>query len=155
MKTNRFYILVLAGAAIGTFSTSANALSSFKRAYDKTYVKESNDADYKKAFKKASCNTCHVKGKKKDWLNPYGLELAKLVGGNAKKRLDANKKGSDERKVEEKKIEKELLVAFEKAAKLKAPDGTTYAAMFKARKFPSPDGAKSLAEKKPDDAKKE
>ena len=82
-----------------------------------------------------------------------------MVEGNAKKRLAAHKKGSDEYKAEEKKLGKELQIAFDKVAKMKSPDGVKYGEMFKAHKFPKPDGAKSVAEdkekekEKPDESK--
>ncbi|MFC1757643.1 hypothetical protein ACFL2H_02605 [Planctomycetota bacterium] len=156
MNNKRFYILVLSGTFVvsGMFATSAHAITSFKKAFDAKYVKKSDDRDFKRAYRKVGCNACHVKGKKRDWLNPYGLELAKFIDGNAKKRLDAHKKGSDEYKAEEEKIEKELEVAFDKVAKVKAADGTTFGELFKAYKFPSAEGAKSLTDVEKESNKK-
>ncbi|MDP7019951.1 MAG: hypothetical protein QGG36_29405, partial [Pirellulaceae bacterium] len=112
--------------------------------FDEKYVKNSGNDDFKAAYKKASCNVCHVKGKKKDWVNAYGLELAELIPGNAKQRLaDAKKKGTEERAAENEKLVKELLAAFGKVAEKKSPGGKTYAEMFKSHELPTPDGAKS------------
>lgn len=146
MRTCLFIFLV-SMVTVSVLKGTATALPPFKKAFDQKYVKKSDDDAYKKAFKKAACYTCHVKGKKKDWLNLYGQELAKLVPGNAKQRLDeAKKKASNERKVENEKVRKELEVAFEKVGKLKSPSGVLYDELFKAHKLPTPKGAKSVKE---------
>ena len=149
MKTKKHLSIVLTAlVALSVLTGTASALAPFKKAFDQTYVKESDSDKYKSAFKKSGCYTCHVKGKKKDWLNLYGQELAKLVDGNAKQRLDeAKKKGSGERKAEDAKIKKELKLAFTKVGKVKSPSGVVYEELFKSHKLPTPEGAKSLKEK--------
>ena len=126
---------------------TSEAITPFKKAFDQKYVKPSDNADFKKAYKKMSCNVCHVKGKKRDWVNHYGWELAKLIPGNAKQRQDAAKEISrDELKVEDAKLVKELEVVFDKVAKLASPSGVVYGEMFRTHQFPTAEGAKSLTE---------
>lgn len=140
-------ILLTCLTAIALASDPVTAMSPFKKAFDQTYVKQSGDKEFQAAFKKLSCNTCHVKGKKKDWLNAYGQELAKLIPGRAKERLDEAKEiGTEEKAAETEKLEKELTVAFEKVGSMKAPSGVTYSELFKSHKLPTPDGAKSIQE---------
>ena len=144
-----FWILLTCLVAIALTVAPATAMSPFKKAFDETYVKQSADEEFQTAFKKLSCNTCHVKGKKKDWLNAYGQELAKLIPGNAKERLDEAKEiGTEEKTAETEKIQKELLAAFGKVEGMKAPTGESYADLFKAHKLPTADGAKSVKEEK-------
>lgn len=145
-----FILIVLTClAAIALTVAPVTAMSPFKKAFDETYVKPSGDKEFQTAFKKLSCNTCHVKGKKKDWLNAYGQELANLIPGSAKERLDQAKEiGTEERAAETEKLRKELTSALEKVAAMKAPSGETYDELFKAHKLPTPDGAKSVKEEK-------
>jgi hypothetical protein len=134
-------------ATVSVLAGTAAASTPFKRAFSEKYVKTSDSAEFKKAYRKAGCYACHIKGKKKDWLNLYGHQLAKLISGNVKQRQDeAKKKGSDERKAEDEKIAKELEIAFEKVGKMKSPSGIPYDELFKAHKLPMPDGAISLKE---------
>lgn len=144
-----FKNLVVLGlvAAVSLVSSTSLALSPFKKAFDEKYVKTSGNADYQAAFKKTSCNTCHVKGKKKDFVNAYGWELAELIEGSAKDRIDAAKKeGSDAKKAEEEKVLKELVAALKKVEAIKSPSGETYGELFKAHGLPTSDGAKSTRE---------
>jgi hypothetical protein len=142
-------VLVVALVAVGSLAASTTfAISPFKKAFDAKYVKDSGDADFQAAFKKGGCYNCHVKGEKKDVLNAYGLELSKLIEGNAKDRLDAAKEGGglDAKKAEEEKLVKEVQAAFTKAEALKSPSGKTWGELFKAHSLPTPEGAKSIRE---------
>ena len=104
MKSSTVLVLAIVAVVSGVCSTGF-AISPFKKAFDEKYVKSSDNSDFQAAFKKASCNTCHVKGEKKDVLNAYGLQLADLLEGNAKDRLDAAKeKGRDAKSAEEEKL---------------------------------------------------
>ena len=142
-----FWILLTCMTAIALTVAPATAMSPFKKAFDETYVKKSDDQEFQTAFKKMSCNTCHVKGKKKDWLNAYGQELAKLIPGNAKERLDKAKEiGTEEKTAETEKLQKELVAAFAKVEGMKAPSGETYSELFESHKLPTADGAKSVKE---------
>lgn len=134
-------------AAVSFVASTSLATSPFKKAFDAKYVKDSGNEDFQAAFRKAGCYTCHVKGKKKDFLNAYGLELAALIEGNAKDRTDAARKdGSDAKKAEEEKLLKELEAAMKKVEAVKAPSGKTYGELFKAHGLPTADGAKSIRE---------
>ena len=139
-KTCKIILVVSVLVLPGT----ASAISPFKKAFDQKYVEKCDNDDFTAAFKKTGCYSCHVKGEKKDWLNAYGLELAKLVPGNVKERLDeAKKKGADERTAEDEKVIQELQAAFNKVGKLKSPSGELYEELFVAHKLPTPEGAKS------------
>ncbi len=122
------FLGVAACLILGVSHRSALALAPFKKAFQKRYVDPSDSEAFKAAFKKASCNTCHVKGKKKDVRNPYGDELAKLIEGDANARIKAAAKegGSEGRKAETEKILKELEAAFAKVETLKSPTGETF-----------------------------
>lgn len=135
---------------------SANALAPFKKAFDEKYVKPSENAEFQAAFKKGSCNVCHVKGKKKDWLNAYGLALAENIPGAAKERLDkAKAEGSEASKAENELLLKELKVAFKKSEAVKSPSGDLFGAMFKEHKLPTEKGAKSIYAPDPKEADEE
>ncbi len=128
-----------------TKTNTCDALGPFKKAFDKAYVKSTDDADFKARFKKASCNTCHVKGKKKDWLNGYGLELAKRIPDSAKERLEkAKSTGADAKKAESEKLLKELRKALKQAESAKSASGETFGRLFKEHKLPPPEGAQSI-----------
>lgn len=145
MKSKSLLLLVLVTAI--SFSGSAFAISPFKKAFDAKYVKESGDKDFQTAFRKAGCYTCHVRGKKKDFVNAFGWELSQLIEGNAKERTDAAREdGSDAKKAEEAKLVKEFEAALAKVEEIKAPSGETYGELLKAHGLPTADGAKSLRE---------
>ena len=141
-------VLVLAIIAAVSFAGSTTfAISPFKKAFDEKYVKSSGNAEFQAAFKTASCNTCHVKGERRDVVNAYGWELAALIAGNAKDRLDeAKKESSDAKTAEEDKLLKELAAALKKVEAIKATSGETYGELFKAHSLPTADGAKSIRE---------
>ncbi len=143
----KFYAIVctVIAASIAVGANGAFAISPFKKSFDAKYVKKSDNTDFQAAFKKASCNTCHVKGKKKDYLNDYGLKLAELIKGNVKDQIDeAKKAGTDAKKAKEAEFVKEFEAALKKVEAKKGPDGKTYAELFKAHSLPSADGAKSI-----------
>jgi cytochrome c553 len=116
-------LLVLSGCvvAMAIRVNSASALPQFKKAFEDKYVKTSKDGHFKTVYKKASCNACHVKGQKKSVHNKYGKELAELIKGDAKDRLDAANKKGDKDKVQEE-ILKELEAAFKQVEKKKPSD---------------------------------
>ena len=113
---------------------TADALPPFKKAFQVKYVDDSGD-DMKAAFKSQSCNTCHVKGEKKNVNNAYGLELAKLIEGNAKMRLkDAKAAGTED--AEKATILAELTAGFTVVEGMDSPSGETYGARLAAGKLP-------------------
>jgi len=127
-------------AAVALISPKAEAIAPFKKAFQQKYVDSSDDDAFKQAFKKTSCNTCHVKGEKKPVRNAYGDELAKIIDGNANERIKAAGKegGSDGRKAETAKVLIELDVAFGKVEKVKSPSGQAYGEMLKNGELPPP-----------------
>ena len=137
----RFVVLVcvLTCSAVCLLTPQAKAIAPFKKAFQEKYVDPSDSEEFKGAFKKASCNTCHVKGEKKDKRNAYGDELAKLIEGDANQRIkDARKEGgSDAAKQETVKVVKELNKAFEEVAKKKAKSGESYGDIIKSGKLPT------------------
>ena len=137
----RFVVLVcvFACSAVCLLTPQAKAIAPFKKAFQEKYVDSSDNEEFKGAFKKASCNTCHVKGEKKDKRNAYGDELAKLIDGDANQRIkDARKEGgSDAAKQETEKVVKELQKAFEEAAKIKSKSGEPYGDIIKSGKLPT------------------
>jgi len=136
-------IAVTSIAMLVLFSSTSLALSPFKKSFDEKYVKNSGDAEFQTAFRKQGCYVCHVKGQKKEFVNAYGHELAKLIEGNAKERLDAARKnGKAAQKAEEEKILEELKAVFTKVETVKSPDGVTYGEMFKSHKLPALEGKK-------------
>ena len=140
---------LVAAASFLFVATDAQALSPFKKAFDEKYVKPSGNADFQAAFKKAACNTCHVKGQEKEHVNAYGKSLADLIEGDAHDRLEtAKKEGEEQGKAAEAKLLEELAAAFTKAEAAKSPAGKTYGEMFKAGELPTADGAVSLKETK-------
>ncbi len=127
------------------FATQVLAVAQFKKPFEEKYVKDSGNEEFQQAFKKLSCNTCHVDDKKRDWVNAYGKALAELIPGNAKDRQDAAKEISAEaRKAEDAKLVAELEAAFEKVEALKSPSGVTWGELFKSHMLPSDAGAESL-----------
>ncbi len=143
MKSYAIVFTTLASVILS--SNAALAIAPYKKVFDAAYVKTSENAEFQAAFKKASCYTCHVKGKKKDYLNAYGLKLAEFVEGNAKDQIDeAKKKGKDQKKAKEEELAKAFGPVMKKVEAEKSPNGKTYAEMFKALTLPTPAGAKSI-----------
>ena len=123
--------------AASLFVSPASALPQFKKAFEEKYVANGN-ADLQAAFKAASCNTCHVKGKDKKVRNEYGMALSKIIGGHAKAQIDAAKKVSDAAgKAKLAEVLKKLDEAFDKVEKEKSASGQTYGEEIKAGKLPN------------------
>ena len=115
----------------------ACALAPFKKAFQEKYVDKSEHETLKASFKKASCNTCHIKGEGKEERNDYGDELAKLIEGDANQRIkSAREVGDDARKAETEKILKELDKAFDEVAKKESKSKIKYGELLKAGKLP-------------------
>jgi hypothetical protein len=122
---------------IGSMPPRVQALAPFKKAFQEKYVDGSSSEEFKEAFKKASCNTCHLKGKKKEERNAYGEELAKLIEGDANQRIkQAGEIDDATKKAETDKVLAELEQAFEKVAKMEAAAGETYGDRIQAGKLP-------------------
>ncbi len=117
------------------------ATTPFKKSFDEQYVKDSGNEEFQTAFRTAGCYVCHVKEKKKDVVNHYGNELAKLIPGNVQERLDeARKGGRDAKTAEEAKVLKELVDAMKKVEEMNSPSGVTYGELFKSHQLPPHEG---------------
>jgi len=137
--------LIMGLVAIAWCPSTAQAHTTFKKPFEEKYVKSSTNADFKTSFRKAGCYVCHVKGKPREWLNGYGLQLAKHLPGNAKERLAMAKAISpDAYKSENEKMLEELKEALKKAEKGKTADGVSYGDLLKEEKLPTEEGARSL-----------
>jgi len=137
--------LIMGFVAISWCAGTVHAHATFKKPFEEKYVKSSTNADFKTGFRKAGCYVCHVKGKPKEWLNGYGLQLAKHLPGNAKERLAMAKAISrDAYKTESEKMLEELKEALKKAEKGKTKDGLLYGDLLKEEKLPTDEGARSL-----------
>jgi len=129
-------LITLLAIPQATFATSP-----FKKAFDEQYVKDSGNEEFQAAFRKDNCFVCHVKEKEKHFVNHYGNELAKLIPGNVKERLDAARKGGkDAKAAEEEKVLKELAEAMKKVETLKSPSGATYGELFESQQLPPHSG---------------
>ena len=134
------FLFLICALTVTCLSPSAKAIAPFKKAFQTKYVNPSDNASLKAAFKKASCNTCHVKGKKKTTRNAYGEELSKLIEGNANKRIkEAGKDGKDARKAMQAQILKELDEVFDKVGKMPSGDGEpSYDDLIQSGQLPVP-----------------
>lgn len=128
----RVCLALLVGAVTLAFTAPAMALPDFKKAFEAKYVKPSKSEEFAEAFKSASCNTCHVKGEKKDVRNHYGKILAEMIPGDAGKRI----KEAADKDAEKAKVNAEAMEAMKKAEEKEAPGGGTYGELFKAHKLP-------------------
>jgi hypothetical protein len=120
---------------------AAVAISPFKKVFDGQYVKDSGNEEFQAAFRKDNCFVCHVKEKKKEFVNHYGNEIAKLIPGNVQDRLDeARKDGRDAKTAEEENVLKELAEALKKVEAVKSPSGVTYGELFRSHQLPPHEG---------------
>ena len=104
-----FFALVL-------FCGSASALPPFLRGVEMRYG-QSVSADFAIKIGRAKCDICHT-GTSKKLKNAYGDELAKFLKKEnfSNNRLQTNPRAAYA----------EIIEAFKKVEKLKAPDGRTY-----------------------------
>lgn len=133
----RILATLLTVASLGLFPPDAWAIKEFKKAFQQRYIDGSHDEDFKKAFRKAACNTCHVKGEKKDVCNSYGQALGKLIEGNAEARLKQAQAGGN-RDAELKKVLAELAAAFDEVEQMKNPGGQLYGQLLHNGQLPVP-----------------
>jgi len=145
--------LVLSIVAVMLPAHDAHALTQFKKAFTAKYVTKHKSAAFKTLARKASCNTCHVKGEKKSRLalNHYATELEKLIEGdaNARKKKAKADGGLEADKKELAKLLDELDKAFKKVEDMKAPTGETFGELLKEGKLPvDPEWAKAEYQKK-------
>jgi hypothetical protein len=134
---------ILACSLVGQ---DVSALTQFKKTFDSVYVRDSDDDEFKQLYRKNACNVCHVKGKKRDVVNAYGMELADLIPGNAKQRLaEARDVSSEAKEAEEERILKELEAALKKVENVKLPTGETYGDILRSHRLPLGEAAGSVA----------
>jgi hypothetical protein len=130
--------LVVVYVAGNLLVSPASALPQFKKAFEEKYVTNSSSDEFKAAFKAAGCNVCHVKGAMdKKSRNAYGVALAKVTGGHAKKDLDALSGDEDGKKAKLAEILKKLDDAFSKVEGQKSASGKTYGDLINAGKLPA------------------
>jgi hypothetical protein len=124
---------------VGIVTPTAMALDEFKKEFAAKYVQGANDEKFTKLVKTNGCFVCHARGAKKEVRNVYGEELAKLIDGSAKLRMDAAKKaGANAEAAEMNKLLQELNAAFTKVEGMKSPAGETYGDRLKEHKLPAP-----------------
>lgn len=135
----RNYFVALLSVVIGvSVIQQASAIAPFKKAFDEEFVSKSDSEEFKAAFKKAGCNTCHLKGQKKEieHLNDFAKELEKRIEGNANERIkEAREAGTQKEETE--KVLAELKKAFEEVVKVKTKAGDTFGDRIKAGKLPA------------------
>ncbi|MCE9546545.1 MAG: hypothetical protein K8T25_13645 [Planctomycetia bacterium] len=122
-------------------SSVALAMPPFKKAFEGKYVTPPTANPALAApFAAASCNVCHVNGKKKNVRNAYGddlsKELAKLLGVPVKKFLATPPAAGNPPPMQA--VLKQLDTAFTNVEQNKAANGETYGARIKAGKLPCP-----------------
>jgi cytochrome c553 len=134
---NLIGLLVFTFVIVG--SQDALALTQFKKPFAEKYAKNHKSKEFQDAVKKATCNACHVKGVNKKIRNEYGKVLSKLIEGNAKEYLAAEKaKGKKEEVASKKKILELFDKALDKAAEMKSAGGKgpKYGDLLKEGKLP-------------------
>ena len=139
MKTKRtslaFYLVTAT-----FFASSAYGLPPWKPKFKEMFV-DDGPASLQTAFADkviGSCKVCHINGEEKNVRNPFGVELDRLIEGNAGGRLkEAAAKGEDAKAAAQAQIDKELLIALDKVLNLPSPSGGgTYRERIKAGKLP-------------------
>jgi len=146
--TREWRIVICVTFCIASYAQAgpALALASFKKVFDEQYIKHSDDADFKRAFKKQSCNTCHINKKKRYFVNGYGLKLSKEIAGSAKDRLHAAQEagGLKAKRAENDQLLKELKKAMKNVERMKVSDKKTYGELFESHQLPPEDKGTSL-----------
>jgi seryl-tRNA synthetase len=111
--------VVIATVCFASVPQSAFAIKPFNDAWNKYYVEESDNEDFKKLAGESKCNVCHVDGQdKKKVRNEYGEALGKLLKA-------ADYKGP-RLKEEAEKVKEELEAAFKKVEEEKNKAGETF-----------------------------
>ena len=123
----RLCVAVVAVAMMGLLVQSASAHSAFKKALQEKYD-----------FKSVSCNSCHIKGKKKTERNDFGKafkDLQKLDydGMGLTEKFEAVKAGGNDAEQDafEEEMKKAFLKVLEDVEKKESPDGKTWGELLK------------------------
>ncbi len=104
------------------------AIKQFNDQFTETYVKSSENEEFKALADEAKCNVCHVKDENKKIRNEYGEAVAEFL---RKKDFPP-----DRFKKEPEKCKEEIEAAFKKVAEKTAKDGETFGDKIKAGKLP-------------------
>lgn len=115
-------------------ATPAMATSVFNKQWKAKYLGEDVDADFKKIAKKAGCNICHIKGKKKKEKgsqNEYGEAVKKFLKSKdfPKDKVKADPEGT----------KKLILEGIKKANELESKDGKKFGDKIKNKELPATD----------------
>jgi hypothetical protein len=117
-------------------TTEAMATSVFNKQWKAKHTGDDSEAskEFKTAAKKAGCNICHVKGKKKkdkDSRNEYGRAVNKTL--KAKDFPKAYVKANPEE------AKQKILEGFKKAAEAESKDGKKFGEKIKNNELPATD----------------
>lgn len=112
------------------------ATADFNKQWKEKFTSDDSEAsdEFKVAAKKAGCNICHVKGKKKkekDSRNEYGRAVNKF--------LKAEDFPKDYVKANPEEAKKKILEGFKKAAEEKSSDEKTFGDKIKNNELPATD----------------
>ena len=123
---------LVVGLSFGMAARPAFATKPYGEAWTAFYLKDSNNAEFKKLGEEAKCNVCHIdKEDKKKVRNPYGVEAQKLINKNTI--------APAKFKSEPDKAKAEIEAAFKKLEEVKAKDGKTFGEKIKAGQLPGGD----------------
>ena len=117
-------------------SAPAMATSAFNKQWKAKHTGDDSEAstEFKAAAKKAGCNICHIKGKKKkekDSRNEYGRAINKF--------LKAKDFPKDYVKANPEEAKKKILEGFKKAAEEKSSDEKKFGEKIKNNELPATD----------------
>ena len=112
----------------------AMAITEFNKQWKAKFLTEEASAEFKRAAKKAGCNVCHVKGKKKkdkDSRNEYGRAINEL--------LKAKDFPRDYVKANPEEAKKKILEGFKKAGEKKSKDDKVFSKKIEDGELPATD----------------
>ena len=112
----------------------AMAITEFNKQWKAKFLSEDASAEFKRAAKKAGCNVCHVKGKKKkakDSRNEYGRAINEFL--KAKDFPKAYVKANPEE------AKKKILAGFEEAGKKESADNKKFGEKIENGELPATD----------------
>lgn len=139
MSPTRIYTLSVLFIGFSMMS-SAHGLPPWKAKFKEMFV-DSGPQSLQDAFADkviGSCKVCHINGEEKSVRNPFGVELDRLIEGNAGARLkEAASDGDAAKAVVQAEIDKEMLAALQKVLNMPSPSGSgTYGERLRAGTLP-------------------
>ena len=126
--------LALALGCLMLMAMPAMAITEFNKQWKAEFLGEDASAEFKRAAKKAGCNVCHVKGKKKkdkDSRNEYGRAINEI--------LKAKDFPKDYVKANPEEAKKKILEGFKKAGEKKSKDEKVFGEKIKNGELPATD----------------